>query len=72
MTITELLDLPTDDLEKLSDADLAAHLAKYFPHTRPAAALTLSDITGGNDDLMAMVAQLEAAEAKKPTLIRPK
>lgn len=35
MTITQLLELPTERLEAMSDADLEAVLSKYWPDTRP-------------------------------------
>lgn len=38
-TIEELLDMP-DEVEKMTDAELEKHLARYFPHTRPTARLS--------------------------------
>lgn len=35
MTITQLLDLPTDKLEALSDQQLEELLKPYWPDTRP-------------------------------------
>lgn len=37
-TIEELLDMPAA-VEKMSDAELEKHLARYFPFTRPTARL---------------------------------
>lgn len=39
MTIEELLELPAKDIAQLTDAQLASHLRKYFPFTRPAGVL---------------------------------
>ncbi len=36
MTIEQLLELPADDLTKMSDAQLDLYLMRYFPATRPA------------------------------------
>lgn len=35
MTIEELLDLPVDDIAKMSDAELLSYLGPYFPLSRP-------------------------------------
>lgn len=40
MTIEQLLDLPPDGLEALTDEQLIAHLSPYFPITRPQRILT--------------------------------
>lgn len=45
MTPEELLGLP-GPIEQMSDADLEAHLAKFFPATRPAVPLKHIEVKG--------------------------
>jgi len=63
MTIEELLDMPTASIAQLTDAELEAHLSKYFPLTRPGniAGLIETDTSGACDEIKA---QLEALRAK--------
>lgn len=57
MTIEELLELPANDIAKLTDAQLELHLRKYFPATRPAGVLE-----------NALAVALNKREAKSPEL----
>jgi len=61
MTIEQLLDLPTDECGKISDADLKAILVKYLPDTRPKreARVDLVNMTGATGKLaLAMAGKL--------------
>lgn len=74
MTIQELLDMPAVELAKLSDAELTAHLVKYFPVSRPSDRLTLDDIvpkSDSNDRVRAMIAELQTKAAAKPRILAP-
>ena len=82
MTIEQLLELPADDIAKLTDKELEAHLRKYFPYTRPsgvidnALAVSLDKQTMPEDDPMAdyekrileQHAKAKAAQAAKPAI----
>lgn len=54
MTIEQLLDLPTDELGRLSDSDLDHILSPHLPFTRPARARATTVLkVAGADDLLA-------------------
>lgn len=63
MTIEQLLDLPTESLEAMSDEELAEHLRPYFPHTR--AAGVISKQLSAMEDDPALAEALAAAEAER-------
>jgi hypothetical protein len=65
MTIKQLIDLP-DDVSKMTNAQLEEHLKIYFPITRSAKQMTLSDLLPAD-----IVANIEAARAAKPKMKLP-
>jgi hypothetical protein len=80
--IEELLELPAENLEALSDKDLERHLMRYFPATRPAKqatalAVALDKQPNAPNHLAAMQAKIEQEyEARKAAanakILRPK
>jgi len=73
VTITELLNLPTKDLEALTDEQLQAHLVKFFPYSRPKNAFNIEDFAAGEnkDKIKDLMAKLEAADKAKPKIKIP-
>ena len=68
-TIEELLEMP-DEIAKLSDEQLTAHIRRYFPATRPQATLTHAldqqlEKSKGGADKNPLLAKMEAAIAAK-------
>lgn len=67
MTIEQLLDLPTDELGRLSDADLDRILQPYLPFTRPARARATTTLkVAGADDLLAKALAGELVDPNQP------
>lgn len=60
MTIEELLDMPSDDIRKMSDEELTVILTPHFPATRPhkRAGSIMDVVLSGNPELAAKLAAM--------------
>lgn len=68
MTIQQVLDLPTEDIAKLTDAQLDTMLAPLFPASRQVdkEAFAVKHATAVNKMAMAHIAAMGGAPAVKP------
>ena len=71
MTIEQLLELPVEDISKMSDAQLDLHLMQFFPNTRPAGPVHVAQqhaeklLANLSPEMRAKMEQLKAEQ--KPT-----
>ena len=74
MTISELLNLPTQELQSLTDEQLQSHLVKFFPFTRPKNSFNAEDFAAGDDKdkIKSIMAALAEKDKARPRLILPK
>lgn len=69
MTVPQLLSLPFEDIEKISDEELDKYLSPFFPQTRPKNTDALKDLLEGDPDIAKMMAERKAEkDQKKRTL----
>ena len=69
MTIESLLEMPADDIAKLSDTQLTEWLAPYFPVTRPAD-LTPGEAVNTSGFASEIAEKLAELKRNRPSLLK--
>ena len=69
MTIESLLEMPADDIAKMTDAELTQWLAPYFPVTRPAD-LTPGEAVNTSGFASEIAEKLAELKRNRPSLLK--